>query len=235
MKKTVLQNYIVKLIVLSGIFCIPFIFLLSPSEALAQTHSISGTVTETQTGDALPGVNILVVGTSTGAATNGQGHYSLNVPSLKDTLRFSFIGYKTQIVPINGRTTININLAPTIFSGKQLVVVGYGKQRRENMTTAVTQISGKEMQDRSLSNPIEGLQGVSPGLNFSVSANGGRPGNSKSINIRGLGSLSGGKPLVLVDGVPQDLNTVNPDAIKNISILKGPVASAIYGSRAPLE
>src|SRR5699024_10941709 len=105
----------------------------------AVQQTVSGTVTDAQTGDPLPGVNILVVGNSSGAATDDKGHYSVSVPSLQDTLRFWFIRYQTKTVPINGRTTINIAIKPTTFSGKQLVVVGYGEQEKKNLTEAVVQ------------------------------------------------------------------------------------------------
>src|SRR5699024_2379130 len=102
--------------------------LLTALTAHAQQHMVSGTVTDSQTGKPLIGVNILVKGTSSGTATDADGRYSLNVSSLQDTLRFSYIGYKTQTIPINGRTMIDIALKPTIVSGQQMVVVGYGKK-----------------------------------------------------------------------------------------------------------
>src|SRR5699024_10778774 len=116
-----------------------FFMLFYSASAMAQ-QKVSGTVTDAQTGNTLPGVNILVVGTSHGTATDADGHYSLSVPSLQDTLRFSFIGYNTKNVPIDGRTTIDITLKPTVFSGEQMVVIGFGKRKKKDLTGSITSI-----------------------------------------------------------------------------------------------
>src|SRR5699024_6904724 len=150
-------------IFLIGLFCIPLLFLCS-STALAQNHTVSGTVTDAQTGDPLVGVNILVVGTSTGTATDAEGHFSLNVSSLHDSLRFSYIGYKTSTVGINGRTTINIELQSTIVSGEQLVVVGFGTQKEENVSTSIATISSRDLGNAPVSQTVKSLQGKLSGV-----------------------------------------------------------------------
>jgi TonB-linked SusC/RagA family outer membrane protein len=194
--------------------------------------NISGTVTDAETGDPLAGVNILVVGTSSGAATDAKGHYSLSVPSLQDSLRFSFIGYQTQTVAINGRTTINVLLKSTVIaSGNQLVVVGFAQQKEQNITGAVNQISSKEISSVPMTNLSQGLQGFAPNVNINLTN--GSPFESPAINIRGATSIGeGGEALVLIDGVEGDPSMINPKDIKSISILKGPAASAEYGARA---
>jgi TonB-linked SusC/RagA family outer membrane protein len=192
---------------------------------------VKGTVTDAGTGDVLPGVNIKVKGTTTGTSTNGKGHYSLQVESLQDTLVFSYIGYETKTVPIDGRTSIDVALKTTVFSGKQLVVVGYGHQGKLNVTGSVSQISPKQIDEQPLTSTSKLLKGRVPGLNITVPS--GRPGASNNFNIRGNTSISGsGSPLVLIDGVPGNMNNINPSDIKSISVLKDAAAASIYGARA---
>jgi TonB-linked SusC/RagA family outer membrane protein len=194
-------------------------------------QTVTGQVLDAQSMKPLPGVNILVVGTSTGAVTDAKGHYAVSVSSLQDTLRFSFIGYKTKTISINGKTMINVNMAPKIFSGKQLVVVGYGKQKRQNITTSISTISGETVTKSGSVNPLSGLQGKVAGVDITKST--GRPGANFNIIIRGKSSLTGSNsPLYVVDGVIEDnISFLNPQSIKNISILKSAAATAIYGSR----
>jgi TonB-linked SusC/RagA family outer membrane protein len=194
-------------------------------------HEVKGTVTDAQTGDPLAGVNILVIGTSTGTSTDNKGHYSLNVSSLQDTLRFSYIGYQTKTVAINGRNTIEIKMQPTTVSGQQMVVVGYTQQNEQNITGAVTKIPSKKITSRPMTNLNQGLQGVAPNVN--IDNENGKPFASPTINVRGETSIGeGGNALILIDGVEGDPSMVNPKDIKSISVLKGPAASAEYGSRA---
>jgi TonB-linked SusC/RagA family outer membrane protein len=207
-------------------------FLLMAITASAQQHTIKGTVTDAQTGNSLPGVNILVVGTSTGAATNTKGHYSLSVSSLQDTLRFSFIGYKTKTVPIKGRLKIKITLNPSIISGNQLVVIGYGKSKRKNLTGSISSVGSKEIEQVPVSSVTGTLEGRAPGVR--VGEKSGQPGQSLYIRIRGIHSLSGGNiPLYVIDGIPvnNSASNLNPADIKSIQILKDAAATAIYGSR----
>jgi TonB-linked SusC/RagA family outer membrane protein len=210
-------------------------FLLSAapvqlSHAIVQ-ETVSGTVTDAQTGDALPGVNILVVGTSTGAATDAKGHYSLQVESLQDSLRFSYIGYQTKTVAIKGRTTIDIALEPQVFSGEQMVVVGYGTKKRKNLTGAVSTIQAKSIESQSsMTNSEQALQGVK---GLYVQQTSGQPGaEGIDIHIRGIGTLNSTNPLVLINGIEGSLSDINPDNIKSISVLKDAASTAIYGSRA---
>lgn len=117
------------------------------TDVYAQQVTVHGTVTDAQTGNTLPGVNILVIGTTTGTATNNKGHYSINVPSLQDTLQFSFIGYETKTIPINGRTAIDVSLTPKVVSGQQMVVVGFQKTSVRSVTTSIASVSSKDIQD----------------------------------------------------------------------------------------
>jgi TonB-linked SusC/RagA family outer membrane protein len=211
---------------------IVFLMLGATSHLYGQNNqTVSGTVTDAQTGNPLIGVNILVMGTSTGTATDNEGHYSLNVPSLQDTLRFSFIGYKTKNVPINEQMTINITLKPTIISGQQMVVVGFGTTKKKNLTASVATVGTKELENRTANNTAALLEGTMPGVQ--VTQTSGRPGHpNTSILIRGLGTMNNSSPLVLIDGLEGSLNNVNPNDIANISVLKDAAAAAIYGARA---
>jgi TonB-dependent SusC/RagA subfamily outer membrane receptor len=208
---------------------IAFIFAFSAMYAAAQ-QTITGTVTDSSSGNTLPGVNILVKGTSIGTATDVNGHYKLQVESLQDTLRFSFIGYKTEVVPINGRTTLNIKLINQIVTGQQLVVVGYGTQRAENITSAVASISAK---DFTISSPTDAASLIKDKVaGLEITNPSGNPTATSVISLRGATSLLvSNAPLVLVDGIPGSLSTVSPENIQSISVLKGGSAAAIYGSR----
>jgi TonB-linked SusC/RagA family outer membrane protein len=201
--------------------------------AMAQ-QTITGTVTDVQTGAPLAGVNILVVGTSTGAATDADGHYSVTVPSLQDTLRFSFIGYKTKNVPIGGQTTINIELASAIISGQQLVVIGFGKRQKKDLTGSVTSIHLKNLPPSSSNNNImESLRGRVSGLN--VTGGNSTAGGEASFLIRGQKTLSASTaPLIVMNGIifHGSLSDINMSDVKDINVLKGASAAAIYGSKA---
>jgi TonB-linked SusC/RagA family outer membrane protein len=198
----------------------------------AQNKTVTGTVTDAQTGDPLPGVNILEMGTSNGAATNSKGHYSLQVESLQDTLRFSFIGYKTQTVPINGRTTINIKLSSTVVvSGNQLVVIGFGTQKKSDLSSSIATFSTQQITTNSvLPNTAAALEGLSPGV--SVTTASGSPGSNINIRVRGTSSFGNNQPLVIIDGTRGSLSDVDPSDIESLQVLKDAAAAAIYGSRA---
>jgi len=207
---------------------------------LAQTN-VSGTVTDTKTGEILPGVNITVKGMPTrGTSTDENGSYSLTVPSLQDTLVFSFVGYVRQEIPIQGRSVINTALSPDVQQLEDVVVIGYGVQEKDDNTGSVTSVSTEDFNE-GVTSPEELFQGKAAGV--TVTSNDGAPGSGATIRIRGGSSLSADNdPLYVVDGVPLDggnvsgmrnpLNTINPNDIESISILKDASATAIYGSRA---
>lgn len=218
-------------------------FALSPNKHLVLTprndmkkqtrlEAITGTVTDAETGATLPGVNILVKGTTTGASTNADGQYSLNVESLQDTLVFSFIGYQTKQIPINGRTQIDVALVPQAIAGEELVVVGYGTQEKSDLTGSVSSVKGEELMSRPAINVEQTLSGRVAGVQ--VSTNSGRPGGQTRIRIRGYGSINASnEPLYVVDGVVQTagISAINPNNIESIEVLKDASATAIYGTR----
>ncbi len=171
-----------------------------------------------------------------GTATNMDGEFTLKVASLKATLVVSYIGMQTQEVALNGQDNVTVVLKEDDANRlDEVVVVGYGTQKKINATGAVKTIDNKVLEARPISNAVQGLQGAVAGLNITNDA-GGAPGQSMSINIRGVGSIGEGStssPLVLIDGMEGDLTSLNPNDIENISVLKDAAAASIYGSRAP--
>jgi TonB-linked SusC/RagA family outer membrane protein len=179
-------------------------------------------------------VNILVVGTSTGAATDSKGHYSVSVPSLQDTLRFSFIGYQAKAVPINERTTIDVALKSQVISGQQLVVIALGRKgKKRSLSYSSTQIKVRSIKKIPQPNIINSLEGKVAGL--TINQTGGGIGSGSYVNLRGNRSITGSnKPLYIVDGVPtlNEPQYLTADNIASINVLKGANGAALYGSKA---
>lgn len=191
---------------------------------------ISGKVTG-ENNESLPGVNVLVKGTNLGAVTDVDGNYTLAVPDDATTLVFSYVGYLSQDVIIAGRSTIDIILSPDISALSEVVVVGYGTQKKVNLTGAVGTVTSEDIQARPVINVQELLQGKTPGLNITNGS--GAPGSGASINIRGVSTLGGSSGvLVIIDGVPGNIFTLNPNDIESVSVLKDAASASIYGSRA---
>ncbi len=193
---------------------------------------ISGTVNDTD-GEPLPGVNVIIRGTTVGQVTDFNGKYSITVSNEEAVLLFSFIGYTTQEVVVGDRTVINVTLDESTTNIEEVVVVGFGTQKKVNLTGSVGVADAKMLADRPVQNATQALQGLVTGLN--ISQNNGRLEDKPSINIRGQGTIDSGSkssPLILIDGMEGDINAINPQDIENISILKDAAASSIYGSRA---
>jgi len=201
-----------------------------PQKVDVAKEQVRGTVTDANTGETLPGVNILVKGTTTGTATDGSGHYELNISSLQDTLRFSFIGYQSRLIPINGRHHIDIALTPQALTGEELVVVGYGTQEKRDLTGSLTSVSSDEVSSQPVPSISDALQGKAAGVRVISS---GVPGNDATFRIRGTSTIGNSNPLVVIDGFPTDagLNQLNPNDIQSVEVLKDASAAAIYGSR----
>lgn len=195
-------------------------------------HNVSGTVTD-QAGESLIGVNVVVKGTNKGTATDFEGRFTLEDVNEQATLVFSYVGYQTQEVDVKGRTNISVTMTEDLQTLDEVVVVGYGTQKKVNLTGAVDVVSGDELSSRPASQVSQLLQGKTSSTLVTMNMRGGEPGAGQSIQVRGFGSIKGDtKPLVLVDGVEMDMNLVDPASIESISILKDASASAIYGSRA---
>lgn len=209
----------------------------------AQNVQISGTVTSAEDGLSLPGVSVVVSGTTIGTVTDFDGRYSLSVPSNAYALLFSFIGFETQEVAIAGRTTINVEMLTSIVALDELVVVGYGVQRKREVTGSISSVRGDDI--ASMAAPSFDTQLAGRAAGVQVTTNSGIIGEAPRIRIRGIGSISSGTtPLMVVDGVPvltgnvggyatvNALGDINPNDIESIEILKDGSATAIYGSRA---
>lgn len=192
---------------------------------------VSGTVSNSS-GDPLVGVTVQIKGSESGTTTDDYGRYQLEAAVI-DTLVFSYIGYISQEVAVKGKNVIDVVLSVSASELSQVVVIGYGTQKKENLTAAVDNIDMDQIESRGSANVTEVLQGVSPNLNITAgSTTASEPGGKPSINIRGIGTLTGDyAPYVLVDGAPMDINLVDPNDIKSITVLKDAAAAAIYGSK----
>jgi TonB-linked SusC/RagA family outer membrane protein len=192
--------------------------------------TVSGRVTS-ENGDALPGVSVIEKGTSNGTVTDTDGNYTFTVSNENATLVFSFIGYANQEVPLNGRATIDITLAEDVVSLGEVVVVGYGTQKKTDLTGAVSSIKVDDIAQFPTARVDQALQGRSSGVY--VLNTDGSPGGNTMIRIRGLNSINGGnEPLIVIDGLQGgNLNSLNPQDIASMEILKDASATAIYGSR----
>lgn len=200
--------------------------------AFAQnTLTVRGTVKDAE-GEPLIGANVRIQGQTKGASTDLNGNFSIEGVSKNATLVVSYVGYDTQTIQLNGQKVLNIILKSEANELSTCVVVGYGVQKKVNLTGAVSDVKGKELSRRPVTDATQSLQGLVPGLTVSNSG-AGRPGASGSLSLRGQGNLSGSaKPYILVDGVEMSLADVNPNDIESISVLKDAAASAIYGARA---
>ncbi len=204
---------------------------LLPALAFSQAKNIRGKVLDAQESP-LPGVNVLIKGSGKGTVTDIEGNYSLQA-NADDVLIVSFVGYETQEIPVNNRSEITVQLSEDTEQLEEIVVVGYGTAKKANLSGAVDQIDAKAIENRPISNVSQGLQGLIPNLNIDFLS--GEPGAAANINIRGITSINGGDPLILIDGVPSapiDLNRISPQDIENISVIKDASAAAIYGARA---
>lgn len=204
--------------------------MLSPTSAFAQQLKVSGTVTDVK-GDAVIGATVKVKGGGTGASaiTDIDGHFTVNA-SENATLTVSYIGYKTQDVPVNGRRQLNIVLNEDNEMLDELVVVGYGTMKKSDLTGSVASLGSKDINNSSVNNIGAAVQGKISGVQI---IDAGKPGDNVNIKIRGLGSINNCDPLIVIDGVPTDLglNAINMADVDRLDVLKDASAAAIYGSR----
>lgn len=198
----------------------------------AQNITVKGKVLEAGSETPMIGVSVIIKGTSTGTVTDVDGVYTVDAPT-NGTLVFSYLGMETQEIEIGGRTIIDLALSEDAVGLSEVIVTGFGSQKRVNLSGAVDNVTTEQLQSRPISNLAQGLQGVSPNLN--IDFNSGEPGQAAKLNIRGFTSVNGGSPLILIDGVPSDaieLNRIAPNDVASISVLKDASSAAIYGARA---
>lgn len=204
----------------------------SEVKPLELSEVVRGRVLDAQTGEPLPGVNIMIQGTSRGTSSNAEGEFELEVDDVSATLIFSYIGYERQVITLDGRDEIDVQLRLSVVSIDDVVVVGYGVMQRSDVTGSVSSVSRREITEVGAYSVESVLQGRVPGANISYS--GFRPGESASIRIRGTRSLTASNdPLIVMDGIPIEggLMELNPNDVESIEVLKDASATAIYGSR----
>lgn len=211
------------------LYCLCFFILLGVSQsATAQTQIISGIVTEK--GQGLPGVGVTIKSLSSGTVTDNQGNYKLKAgPS--DILIFNYVGFIRQEIKVGQQTQINVELKPNTEDLDEIVVIGYGTQKKKLNTGATLQVKGDDLAARLKTNPLNALQGQSPGV--TITTNGGQPGAATKVFIRGMGTIGSTTPLFIVDGVQtESIDYLNSFDIESIDVLKDAASAAIYGSRA---
>ncbi len=218
------------------------LFGLPTLVAIAQSRTVTGTVTAEGEGE-LPGVNILVKGTTQGTVTDIEGNYRITVSNDEAILVFSAVGYASEEVTVGNQSTLDMVLLPDIKSLSEVVVVGYGTQERRDLTGAVSSVDASDFENMAINSVEQGLQGRVAGVN--VVQQSGQPGAAMQVQIRGVGSIGNSEPLYVIDGIPvvndngatgeakfNALNSINPSDIESIEILKDASAAAIYGARA---
>lgn len=206
------------------------VVLLTGLPAWAATRKVTGTVTDLN-GEPLTGASVMLVNSRTGCMADIDGHFSIQVPEGAATLKIALIGYQPQTVKVAAnQSVVDIKMKEDSQTLEETVVVGYGTQKKVNLTGAVAAIEGKSLENRPVANISSMLQGSVAGLNVSTSS--GMPGSTASLNIRGTTSINGASPLVLIDGTVGDINSVDPNDVASISVIKDASAAAVYGARA---
>ena len=241
-----------KPILLSGLMimlAVLMTFSAAASSSLTlQQKKVTGKVTDATTGEALPGVTIVIRGTTTGVASDLDGSYSIDVPSNNTVLQFTSVGYASQEVTVGSRTVINVGMQSDVTMIEELVVVGYGFKKKRDLTGSISSITASSIEDTPVKDVLSALQGRAPGV--FVTSNSGAPGDGITVRVRGYSSLnSGNDPLYVIDGVPVEsrtlttlngydlhglnpLSDINPGDIESIEVLKDAASTSIYGSRA---
>ncbi|RKD92035.1 TonB-linked SusC/RagA family outer membrane protein [Mangrovibacterium diazotrophicum] len=211
-------------------FCLIFALLLVFSGFAQAQRSITGVVSEKDTGEPIPGAAVVVKGTTNGTSTDLDGKFSLQV-SDGDVLQVSFVGFTLQEIPVNGQTTISVLLEEEVALFDEVVVVGYGVQKKKLVTGATVQVDGEDLQKRNTTNALQALQGQTSGVQ--ISSTSGQPGEGLKVVVRGQGTIGNSGPLYIVDGVQTgDISYLNNADIESIDVLKDAASAAIYGSQA---
>ena len=209
-------------------------FMLFPAMNVLQAgtlsaKTVSGTVISAVDGEPLIGASVQVQGTSTGAVTDLDGHYSVEA-SDDQVLVFSYVGYITQKIKVGSKTSINVSLDEDNQNLDDVVVIGYGVQKKKLRTGANLNVKGENVAKMNTTNPLQALQGQTPGM--TIISQSGQPGSEMKVNIRGMGTVSNSQPLYIIDGIRGDINSVNPNDIESIDVLKDGASAAIYGAQS---
>ncbi len=207
--------------------------LSSPGLVQAQNRLVSGQVTDISTNEGLPGVNVLVKGTTTGTTTDTEGNFQLNVPNNTTTLVFSSVGYEAKEVPLGNSNTLSVTLDTDTRSLNEVVVVGYGQKSTRKLTESIGTVQARDITKLPVATPEAAIQGRLSGVQ--ITNVDGTPGGAIAIRIRGVSTVGNNQPLFVVDGVPigdGTSNQINPADIESISVLKDASSASIYGLRA---
>lgn len=202
----------------------------SVSTVFAQESTVSGRVTDSESGEPLPGVNVMIQGTTMGSVTDLDGMYETEIPA-GAVLMFSYVGYKTQLIEVGSQTQISVSLEPDVTALSEVVVVGYGTQEKKEITSSVASVKAEDFNQGNVNDPAQLIQGKVAGL--SISKPGGDPNGTYEIRLRGLSTVGANtQPLVVIDGIiGGSLANVDPNDIESIDVLKDGSAAAIYGTR----
>lgn len=205
--------------------------VITPVKSFQQVK-VTGKVTDYLTGEPMPGVYVIVEGTNTGAMTDVEGYFSLNVPNADVSLVFSFVGYETITLPLEGKTEVNVSLSPDIQAFDEVVVIGYGVQKKSVVTAAISKISEEDLAASAPTRVENALKGKVSGVQVTQSS--GQPGSDSKVRIRGIGTVNNSDPLYIVDGMAVEggIDYLNPVDIESIEVLKDAASAAIYGARA---
>ncbi len=195
-------------------------------------QKVTGTVISTEDGEPLPFVTVAVTGTTIATQTNADGTYSINVPASGKSLTFTFIGKKTVVAELNGRTVVNVQMSSEAVALEDVIVVAYGTAKKESFTGSAQVVKAEKLEKRTIANVTKALDGLATGVQ--TTSGSGQPGSGASVVIRGFGSITASNtPLYVVDGVPYDgaINAINPNDIESMTIIKDASAGALYGAR----
>lgn len=208
-----------------------FLALFNALAVNAQNLTVKGTVTDASTNEVLPGVNIVVDGTTIGVVSDMDGKFTISVPSADATLIFSYVGYLSEKIKVEGKTEINISLSPDVKTMEEVVVIGYGTAKKRDLTGSVASVTGEKLKDIPINSAAEALTGKLAGVQITTTE--GSPDAEVKIRVRGGGSITrDNSPLYIVDGFPVDrISDIPPTDIQSIDVLKDASSTAIYGSR----
>lgn len=204
-----------------------FVFCLNLS--LMAQKIVTGVVQDSNNGP-IPGVSVSIKGTTDGSITDIDGNYSVSVPDENATLVFSFVGMTAQEIIVGDQTTINVSLESEFSDLEEVVVIGYGVQKKKLTTGATSHVKGEDIAKLNTTNPLQAMQGQTPGV--TIMSTSGQPGADMNVTIRGLGTVGNSAPLYLIDGVGGDISNLNPSDIESIDVLKDAASAAIYGAQA---
>ena len=207
-----------------------WMLLFLGSVSVFAQHAVKGRITDAKTGEPLIGVNVVLRGSSeSGTISDLNGNYSLSVPE-SSSLIFSYIGYVTQEVSVEGKSVLDVSLSEDMEALEEVVVIGYGTMKKSDLTGSLSSVKSEDLTAYAVPNPVQALQGRAPGVQ--VTSNTGSPEGNFTIRIRGANSIKGSNdPLYIIDGFPANMSSVNPDDIESLEVLKDASATAIYGSR----